>query len=94
MKKFFILLMVTLFSLVLFSENIILQLKWFHQFQFAGFYVAKEKKFYSDYGLNVTIKQGGPTVSPLKEVLTGKAQFGLEGPNVIQTKAGVKELKL
>ena len=30
-----------------------LQLKWYHQFQFAGFYAALEKGFYRDAGLDV-----------------------------------------
>ncbi len=66
------------------AETVTLQLKWFNQFQFAGFYVAKEKGFYSQEGLNVIIKQGGPTVSPLRELLEGRAQFAIAGPDIIQ----------
>ena len=66
------------------AETVTLQLKWFNQFQFAGFYVAKEKGFYSQEGLNVIIKQGGPTVSPLREILEGRAQFAIAGPDIIQ----------
>ena len=29
-------------------EKVSIQLKWFHQFQFAGYYAAKEKGFYAD----------------------------------------------
>ena len=32
-------------------ERVTLQLKWFHQFQFAGYYAAVEKGFYADEGL-------------------------------------------
>ena len=35
------------------EESVTLRLKWFHQAQFAGFYVAKEKEFYKSAGLNV-----------------------------------------
>lgn len=79
--------------ITVFGENVILQLKWFNQFQFAGFYAAKEKGFYAEEGLNVTIKQGGPLVSPLKEVLTGKAEFGIAGPDLIQMRALGKPVK-
>ncbi len=36
-------------------EPVTLQLKWFHQFQFAGYYAAKYKGFYKDEGLDVKI---------------------------------------
>ncbi|KKK58640.1 hypothetical protein LCGC14_3042390, partial [marine sediment metagenome] len=38
------------------QESVSLQLKWTHQFQFAGYYMAKQKGFYNDVGLDVTIK--------------------------------------
>jgi ABC-type nitrate/sulfonate/bicarbonate transport system substrate-binding protein len=34
-----------------------LQLKWQHQFQFAGYYAAIEKGFYQDVGLEVILKE-------------------------------------
>lgn len=54
-----------------------LQLKWLHQFQFAGYYAAQAQGFYRDEGLDVTIKPGGGGVSPLAEVLAGRAQFAV-----------------
>ncbi len=84
MRRLIVLIGVFLVFSALLAEDVTLQLKWFNQFQFAGFYVAKEKGFYEEEGLNVTIKQGGPTVSPLKEVLEGRAEFGIAGPDVIQ----------
>ncbi len=36
-------------------EKVTLQLKWFHQFQFAGYYAAQQKGFYADEGLDVEI---------------------------------------
>jgi len=39
------------------GKNVTLQLSWLHQFQFAGYYIAKEKGFYKRAGLNVTIKE-------------------------------------
>ena len=52
------------------AEKVTLQLKWVAQAQFAGYYVAKDKGFYKDAGLDVTIKPGGPDVSP-EQVLAG-----------------------
>jgi len=45
-----------------FSEDLCLQLKWYHQSQFAGFYMAKEEGFYEREGLNVTFVEGGPHI--------------------------------
>jgi NitT/TauT family transport system substrate-binding protein len=52
------------------ADKVTLQLKWVTQAQFAGYYVAKEKGFYKDAGLDVTIKPGGPDVAP-EQVLAG-----------------------
>ena len=42
------------------TRTIRLKTQWLHQAQFAGFYVALEKGFYSDFGINVLIEMGGP----------------------------------
>ena len=60
-------------------ENVVLQLTWRHQFQFAGYYAAKEKGFYQKTGIDVTIKEWGSGVIPVESVLTGKAQYGVSG---------------
>ena len=39
-------------------KKVTLQLSWFDQFQFAGYYMAKEKGFYEKVGLDVEIKNG------------------------------------
>ena len=46
------------------ADALTLQLKWVTQAQFAGYYVAKEKGFYEEEGLDVTIKPGGPDIAP------------------------------
>lgn len=58
-------------------ERVTLQLKWLHQFQFAGYYAAQARGFYRDEGLDVTIKEGGGRMSQLAEVLAGRAQFAV-----------------
>src|SRR6201997_4018753 len=52
------------------ADKVTLQLKWVTQAQFAGYYVAQDKGFYKDAGLDVTIKAGGPDVAP-EQVLAG-----------------------
>jgi class 3 adenylate cyclase/ABC-type nitrate/sulfonate/bicarbonate transport system substrate-binding protein len=58
-------------------DNVSLQLKWKHQFQFAGYYAALEKGFYREHGLDVRIREGGPGVDAGTEVAYGAADFGV-----------------
>lgn len=55
------------------ADDVTLQLKWVTQAQFAGYYVAAEKGFYDEEGLNVTIKPGGPDVAPVQVLMGGGA---------------------
>ncbi|MCD1633806.1 ABC transporter substrate-binding protein [Martelella mediterranea] len=55
------------------ADEITLQLKWVTQAQFAGYYVALEKGFYEEEGLNVTIKPGGPDIAPAQVLAGGGA---------------------
>src|ERR1700744_4156650 len=52
------------------ADAVTVQLKWVAQAQFAGYFVAKDKGFYKEAGLDVTIKPGGPDVAP-PQVLAG-----------------------
>ena len=52
------------------ADPVTLQLKWVTQAQFGGYYVAKDKGFYEEEGLDVTINPGGPDVAP-PQVLAG-----------------------
>ena len=53
------------------ADKVTVQLKWLPQAQFAGYYVAQAKGFYKDADLDVTIKPGGPDISPA-QVLAAK----------------------
>lgn len=52
-----------------------LQLKWFPQAQFAGFFVAQAKGYFKDEGLDVQLLPIGDQ-SPIQTVATGAADFG------------------
>ena len=54
-----------------------LQLKWRHQFQFAGYYVAQARGYYREAGLEVRFVEAEPGLKPIEEVLAGRAQFGI-----------------
>ncbi len=57
-------------------QAVTLQLQWFPQAQFAGYYVALEKGWYAEEGLDVTVRAGGPDISPATAVAGGNADFG------------------
>src|ERR1700694_5653207 len=61
-----------------------LQLKWKHQFQFAGYYAALEQGFYRNAGLDVTIREAGPDIDVAETVASGKADFGVCGSGVLR----------
>ena len=52
------------------AEEVKLQLQWVTQAQFAGYYVALDKGYYEEEGLDVTILPGGPDIAP-PQVLAG-----------------------
>ena len=54
-----------------------LQLQWFPQAQFAGYFAAKEKGFYTAEGLDVDILAGGVDIVPATVVAGGNAEFGI-----------------
>ncbi len=58
-------------------EPVSLQLRWMHQFQFAGYYAALHKGYYREAGLDVSLKEGGPGADPVADVLAGKSDFGI-----------------
>lgn len=55
-----------------------LQLKWVPQAQFAGYYVAMDKGYYKDEGLDVEIVPGGPDIVPEQQVANGAADIGID----------------
>jgi NitT/TauT family transport system substrate-binding protein len=60
------------------TDKVTLQLKWVTQAQFAGYYAAKAKGFYTAEKLDVTIRPGGPDIVPEQVVAGGGAQFGID----------------
>ena len=57
-------------------EPVVLQLKWLHAYQFAGYYVAREMGFYREVGLDVEIREGRPGIDFVAEVVSGRAHYG------------------
>ncbi|MFN2165673.1 MAG: ABC transporter substrate-binding protein, partial [Anaerolineae bacterium] len=57
-------------------EAVSLQLQWVTQAQFAGYYVALDKGWYRDAGIDLTINPGGPDLVAADLVTAGTSDFG------------------
>lgn len=68
------------------DKPFVLQLKWFHQFQFAGYYAALDKGFYKEENLEVIIRERDIKSSPVDDVLNGTADFGISDSSLIRRK--------
>ena len=88
----FILITLTTF---LFSNNekkITLQLNWLHQFQFAGYYMAKEKGFYNDLNLDVEINEYKSNTEIIKEIEMKRTDFAIGRSSLIIEKINGKDI--
>src|SRR2546426_2838214 len=75
------------------ATKVTLQLKWVTQAQFAGYYAAKAKGYYSRAGLDVNLKVGGPTITPEQVVLGKQAEFGIDWvPSLLSFRDGGKKI--
>ncbi|MCB1826963.1 MAG: ABC transporter substrate-binding protein, partial [Coxiellaceae bacterium] len=72
--------------------KVTIELKWFHQFQFAGIYAAEQQGYYRDEGLDVKILERDKSSSPVTDVLSGKVQFGISDSTIIRDKLLGKQL--
>ncbi len=64
-------------------EKVVLQLKWKHQFQFAGFYAAIKNGYYAEEGMNVEIRAVDMQRSSSEVVLSGDAQYGISDSSLV-----------
>lgn len=76
------------------DKEITIQLKWKHQFQFAGYYAALHKGFYKEEGLDVFIKEASHDMDIVEEVLSNNAQFGVGTSELILDFAKNKPLRV
>lgn len=74
------------------QDKVILQLKWTHGFQFAGYYAAVEQGYYHDAGLEVSIQEAQPDSDPVHKVVEGEAQYGVGSSGLLVERAAGKPL--
>jgi diguanylate cyclase (GGDEF)-like protein len=65
------------------NEHVVLQLKWLHQFQFAGYYAALEKGYYREAGLDVVIEERVEGLRPVDSLISGLADFAVSDSGVL-----------
>jgi len=75
-------------------DKVSLQLLWKHQFEFAGFYIAKEKGYYKDVGLDVEIKEYDFGMDIVHDVLSGKNEFAIGRSSLVLDKLKGKDISL
>lgn len=64
-------------------ESVALQLKWRHQFQFAGYYAAIEKGYYQDAGFDVSLREYRGGTDLFEPVISGDVEFGLADSSIV-----------
>lgn len=69
------------------AEKVVLQLRWDHQFQFAGYYAALWQGYYREAGLDVEIRSAitpeRKILRTVKEVAEGRADFGVGAADIL-----------
>lgn len=75
--KFFFLILLGLATSLFALDKVSIQLKWHHQFQFAGYYAALEKGLYKAEGLDVTLKDRDISKNNVEQILEGESQYGI-----------------
>lgn len=75
-------------------EKIKIQLDWLNQFQFAGYYMAKEKGFYEEAGLDVNIEEFNFDVNLVEDTLNTKNQYSVGKSSLIIDKLEGKDVVL
>ncbi len=68
-------------------RQVSLQLKWNHQFQFAGYYAAIEQGFYRDAGLDVDLIEYSPSQTPIDQLLGGRVEFAVSDTGALLYRA-------
>src|SRR5574344_1559445 len=92
--KLFIFFILFVNTSLLAKEKITLYLDWFNQFQFAGYYIAKEKGFYSELNLDVEIKEFNHNINMVNTILNTKNSYGIGKSSLILDKYNNKDIFL
>ena len=75
-------------------SKVTLQLKWFTSFQFAGYYMALEKGYYKDVGIDVEILERDPSQNNIEQVIKGEAEYGIADSAILLYRAKNEPVKI
>ena len=67
-------------------DKVSIQLNWLHQFQFAGYYAAKEQGFYQELGLDVELREFNGQGVIADYVIDGQADYGVSNSSLLIAK--------
>ncbi len=73
-------------------EKVHLQLKWFNQFQFAGYYAAIEKGYFAEEGLEVEILERVLEKNFVKQVSSGETEYGVGDSGLLSQYASGEQI--
>ena len=65
------------------SEDISIHLKWYHKYQFAGYYAAQQQGYFQDEDLTVRLIEGGPNTNHLHQLINGSSQYAVLGSEAL-----------
>jgi PAS domain S-box-containing protein len=89
--KYFCLILAVFIVSIVHAQRVTLQLKWKHQFQFAGYYAAIEKGYYKEAGLEVLLKEAVVGENPVDAVLSGQAEFGITTTDILLSRSAKRK---
>lgn len=75
-------------------EKVSIQFDWKNQFQFAGYYMAKEKGFYRDAGFDVEMKEWKDGINIANELLSKRVDYAVVRPTVLKRISNGADIKL
>lgn len=90
----FLIVFFTLYASLQAVEKVSLQLLWLHQFEFAGYYMAKEKGYYADADLDVEIKPYIYGLNIANSVKNNKSTYGVGGSSLLLDTSNIKPIKI
>ncbi|EAQ65948.1 diguanylate cyclase (GGDEF domain) [Marinomonas sp. MED121] len=70
---------------LLWADPINIHLKWFHKFQFAGYYAALEQGYFAEEGLDVNLIEGDPNNNQIHQLLNKQSHYAVLGSEVIHS---------
>jgi len=83
LKRLCQLLLLILGSPWVMSEDISIHLKWYHKYQFAGYYAAQQQGYFQDEDLTVRLIEGGPNTNHLHQLINGSSQYAVLGSEAL-----------